>query len=689
MKTLARGLALTFLLLCVIAAVAGVALSRWFNPEDYRDTLRQWVLDRSGLQLEWQAPMRWSLFPALGVELQNVTLTPLASAAPLASARRVAISVQAWPLLWREIDVRLLDAEGVTLTLQRDNNGRGNWESLLSSIHPVTLADSTPPSETPLPTSAWKLSVAGISLQNSALTYQEAATGRRFSLNQIDLKTQHLFENKAIPFTLRAQAEGGPWPWQWAGEVEGSLRFERAAQRYQVEGMRLKGTLTGEPVPNASLAFEARGDVIADVAAHTWTWHHARLEANRLNMLGELQGTWGQRVQLTGGVSVATFDARTFMASIGRPLPAALPETAFRQVALASKIDVKSDSIRLEDLRLHADEGRLNGLLVYTPAHAQQVARVEGSLNATVLDMDAWLPVVTLLQPAETPHPDAILLSEMGLGDTPLPALPTLPAWNSVAQLPVSVLRALDLQLSLTAERLRWRRWPLEEVSAQLIISKGVLSFNDVKARLFAGHLSASAQLDGRTEPAQWQLDINADQIPVERLLSTGNASELPALTGALNLQAALRARGDVAQEIVDTLSGEAHLRLNNGSLLGVNVEQPLCRAIAAYRQQVPTFIVTTRNRPLSELTTHFILNDGVARSTLLQARLPGLSLRGDGAVYLRNLGLEYQLRVRLAEDWAMSDPACQLDRQTALMQWPLQCRGPLQLGVRTCRAAQ
>ena len=171
MKTLARGLALTFLLLCVIAAVAGVALSRWFNPEDYRDTLRQWVLDRSGLQLEWQAPMRWSLFPALGVELQNVTLTPVAKPEqPLARARRVAVSVQVWPLLWREIDVRLLDAEGVTLTLQRDNNGRGNWESLLSSIHPVTLADSTPPSETPLPTSAGKLSVAGISLQNSALT---------------------------------------------------------------------------------------------------------------------------------------------------------------------------------------------------------------------------------------------------------------------------------------------------------------------------------------------------------------------------------------------------------------------------------------------------------------------------------------------------------------------------------------
>lgn len=695
MKTLARGLALTFLLLCVIAAVAGVALSRWFNPEEYRDTLRQWVLDRSGLQLEWQAPMRWSLFPALGVELQNVTLTPVANPEqPLARARRVAVSVQVWPLLWREIDVRLLDAEGVALTLQRDNNGRGNWESLLSSIHPVTLADSTPPSETPLPTSsAWKLSVAGISLQDSALHYQEEATGRRFSLNQIDLKTQHLFENKAIPFTLRAQAEGGPWPWQWAGEVEGSLRFERAAQRYQVEGMRLKGTLTGEPVPNASLVLDARGDIAVDARAQTWAWNHARLEANQLSVLGELQGQGvGSEATFVGGISVAAFDMRAFMASVGRPLPSVVPATALRQVSIASKLSGNANTLRWDELRIQADEGRLQGQLQWQMPHDNQSAQVSGALKATLLDLDAWLPTVPLLKTTspEISIPDTTGISSgrVSLGDSPLPAAPEQPAWNAEASIPLSALQRIALDLTLNAERVRWQRWPLEDVQARVQASDGVWRIEHFSARLLGGSVQAQAQLEHREEVPRWQFSTQIEQVPVERLLALGSLSELPPLTGYLQLQAELHSQGSSAQAVINNLSGHAQGRIEKGSLPGVQLEQPLCRAIAAYRQQVPAQMAATpSNKLLRDFSTGFEINQGVARSTELQAQVPGMALNGEGAVDLRTLGLDYRIRVRIANGWPMPDPACQLDARTAAMSWVLHCRGPLKLGARSCRA--
>lgn len=685
MRTLARGLVVMFLLVCVIAAVAGWAVSRWFNPEDYRDDIRQWLRERTALDVEWQAPLRWSLFPALGLELQNVTLTPVATPAQsLATARRVAVSVQVWPLLWREVDVRLVEVEGAALTLQRDANGRGNWESLLFAPRPVSVAESPAPSA-----ARWNVSVAGISLQEGSLQYQDAMTGQRFSLNHLDLRTQHLLENQPIPFTLRAQAEGGPWPWQWTGALEGSVRFERATQRYQLEGMRLNGVLTGEPVPNASLTLDARGDVVIDARAQTWAWNHARVEANQLSVLGELHGQgFGQEATLAGGVSVAAFDARAFLASVGRPLPSVLPPTALRQVSIASKVAADATGVRWEDMRIQADEGRLQGQLSWQ----RQAARWSGELKSTLLDMDAWLPALPLMQAnaRDVLLPDvsnALSEERVALGDSPLPAAPEQPAWNAEASVPSAALRRVSLDLTLSADRVRWQRWPFEEVSMRVHADDGVWRLEPFNARLLGGSVQLQAQLDNREDVPRWQFVSHIEQVPVERLL-VGNGAEASPLTGYAQFHAELQSQGHSAQAVINNLSGWAQGRVENGSLPGAQLEQPLCRAIAAYRQQVPARMANTpSNKRLRELSARFDVNQGVARTSTLQAQLPGMALSGEGALDLRSLGLDYRVKVRIANGWPMPDPACQLDARSAGMSWALHCRGPLALGARSCRA--
>ena len=68
-------------------------------------------------------------------------------------------------------------------------------------------------------------------------------------------------------------------------------------------------------------------------------------------------------------------------------------------------------------------------------------------------------------------------------------------------------------------------------------------------------------------------------------------------------------------------------------------------------------------------------------------ANIPGVSVAGAGDLDLRVLGLDYRVGVTLEGDKSeMPDPACQVNERYVGIQWPLLCRGPLELGAKACR---
>jgi len=66
---------------------------------------------------------------------------------------------------------------------------------------------------------------------------------------------------------------------------------------------------------------------------------------------------------------------------------------------------------------------------------------------------------------------------------------------------------------------------------------------------------------------------------------------------------------------------------------------------------------------------------------------MPGLSVKGDGDIDLRVLGMDYRIGIIIEGDTrAMPDPACQVGKNFVGIELPLRCRGPLELGAKACR---
>lgn len=144
MKALGKILGLLLLGLLLLLVALGLALTHLFNPNDYKDEISQLARDKAGVELRLQGDIGWSLFPWLGLELSDATIASLQQPEqPLARVRLLGLSVRVMPLLRREVQMSAIRVDGLELDLQRDAQGRGNWQQL-GQAQTATPSDSRP-----------------------------------------------------------------------------------------------------------------------------------------------------------------------------------------------------------------------------------------------------------------------------------------------------------------------------------------------------------------------------------------------------------------------------------------------------------------------------------------------------------------------------------------------------------------
>ena len=116
MKSFGKFIGLLLLGLLLLLIAGGFALTHFFDPNDYKDEIRQLAHKHANLELELNGDIGWSLFPWLGLE---ITDAKVASADmpndPFADLRLLGLSVQVMPLLRKEIQMSDIRIDGLNL----------------------------------------------------------------------------------------------------------------------------------------------------------------------------------------------------------------------------------------------------------------------------------------------------------------------------------------------------------------------------------------------------------------------------------------------------------------------------------------------------------------------------------------------------------------------------------------------
>ncbi|CAN1594388.1 AsmA family protein [Pseudomonas sp. B21-028] len=697
MKAFGKILGLVLLGLLLIIVALGFALTHLFDPNDYKEEIRQIARDKAHIELTLNGDIGWSLFPWLGLELHEASVATLANPTqPFADLQMLGLSVRVMPLLRREVQMSDVRVEGLNLRLNRDKNGHGNWEDIGKAPASTTTAGTTapadqpaPPTSTPVekPAQPTRLDIDSLTVNNARVEYTDEQTGKQFSAESIQLSTGPVHDSTNIPVKLTAFLSSNQPAVRVRTEVTGELRFERALQRYKFEDLKLSGDVTGDPLQGKILNFNAQGQLFLDRAANVAEWTGIKLSLNQLRALGELKvNDLDKTPQLNGGVSIAQFDLANFVDSIGQKLPA-MGEGSLTKVELASRIAGTPTSVELNNITLKVDDSSFTGRIAVED-FAKQSLRAQ--LKADTFNVDRYLPPKSAetnsakaAREAEVSNTEASAMA--GAGTTPLPNAPTQGAWSNDRLFPVERLSKLDLDADLTFGQLILDKLPIQNAALKASGQGGLLTLENLRGDLFNGNFEAKGTLDVRQPTPQLSLQTRINRVPAEKIIESQGKN--PPVRGLVTLNSAVTASGNSQKALVESLNGNAGFVINDGVLLNANLEQQLCKGIALLNRKSLSGEPRGKDTPFQQLDGNLTFRNGVASNPDLKVRIPGMTVNGNGDIDLRVLGMDYRVGVIVEGDKSdMPDPACQVNERYVDVEWPLRCRGPLELGAKACR---
>jgi len=154
--------------LFALVAVAALVLSRL----DLKSRFETLASDTTGMQVSVGGKVRVRMFPVLHVTLEDVHIRN--RRAQIASIGQADISVALAPLLYKEVHVRSVSLRNLDVSLEKDRNGKLNFEQGKDSKNAV------PATELP-----------NVSLKNASFAYVNRQTGGEIHATDCELANGH------------------------------------------------------------------------------------------------------------------------------------------------------------------------------------------------------------------------------------------------------------------------------------------------------------------------------------------------------------------------------------------------------------------------------------------------------------------------------------------------------------------
>lgn len=168
-----------------------------------------------------------------------------------------------------------------------------------------------------------------------------------------------------------------------------------------------------------------------------------------------------------------------------------------------------------------------------------------------------------------------------------------------------------DMKLKLVAEVGKYGRIPFSKLNVTAHQEEGILYLQDLNAGVFGGRLTAKGRVaPGGGQGNRYDLNLGLERVDADRLLQALEITR--EVTGSLNLQGDITARGDTLVDIKKTALGNVRLRLEDGSLRKFNVLSKMFSILNVaqlLKFQLPDMVAD--GMPYNEIKGSFAISDG------------------------------------------------------------------------------
>ena len=288
------------------------------------------------------------------------------------------------------------------------------------------------------------------------------------------------------------------------------------------------------------------------------------------------------------------------------------------------QLDLEKQSLEITNLALGFDDSHLNGTLAIRN-FGKPAYRVDLTLDQ--IDLDRYLPA-----PAEAAKPAA----------TAAPAEPV--------EIPLSLLRSLDVQGKLGIGKLKAMNLRSTDVSIQIGAKDGLITLGPNKAKLYSGSYAGRTALDVRGKTPLLTLDESLRGIELAAALK--DALQFDKFTGTADLGAKVTAQGLDAGRIMETLNGTASFAVQKGAIKGMDLRKMIDAVKTAQRDNLLQKLTELTPQPADEtpftqLSGTARITNGVVQNDDLKVQSPDLlNVSGKGTANLPAQTLDYRVTV-------------------------------------------
>ncbi|MDH5323154.1 MAG: AsmA family protein [Gammaproteobacteria bacterium] len=566
--------------------VAGISVMLLFDPNDYRDDIELAVQKSTGRELDIEGELSISIFPWLAIEIGPTRLGNAAGfgAEPFASFERARLSVRLLPmLLRRDVEVATADLESLRLNLAVDSKGRSNWQDLVDASNAAAAA----PAESGGSGEVGGLDIAGFEIRNSAISYNDAAAGGKYQLDELNIAT-------------------------------GSVSSSNGT--IHIDGIEINALLSGVATEPTTFALETAA-IDINTETETIAMDEVGLGLLGLDISAAVEPfSYAGDITPVAAIQVDAFSLRSLMQRMGIEAPETTDPAALGKVIIDATARVTPTAIGLTDLTLVLDETTFTGELS-VPQGANDLYTF--SFKGDAIDLDRYM----------APASEAA-------GDATDEAVPV--------EIPADLIRLVNSRGSLTIGRAQLSGMQFENITLGLTTSNGDLRLHPVSATLFDGKHNGDVRINASGETPVISVNERVEGVQLAALAKA--MFDQDNITGTINGSFKLSGRGKDLAAIQGDLDGNIDLELLDGAWEGTDIWYELRRARAVLRQEAPPQPTLPARTRFSEVSASGPVTDGVFSNSDLLAELPFMRVTGNGVVNFVAASVDYRMSASVLE---------------------------------------
>lgn len=671
----------------VVLIVGGVAIYLFtiFDPNDYKTEIQALVEQQTELKLDIKGDLQLSVFPWLGISVENIAIDTADE--HLASAGYARVFAKFAPLLKGELEVDGVALRDLKLNLVKNAQGRGNWE-----ITPGSEQKSDKPSAesnpAALPLAAFAFGY--LKVENAEITYRDHGSKSFHQLQNLDFQVNNVSSNSSFPisadFGYLNQQLNKPIQAHLTSKVDLNLSNEQLsltdtvldldnsrihadievnqlAQNPVISG-RVKvleltpsnwaGLLELDALSDIRTRLDLQSVLLLDTGKGELKLNQLSVSSTDLQLNGSLKASnLNTAANYSGELVLGKANLKNLLPELGVELPDTSNSEALKSLTGSLDFQGNEQQLDLPKLDLQLDKSKLSGNLKIT---SFDTLTNRFNLSVDQLNLDHYLPAASD--------------DEASSGQ----AKNSQPTSGEALLLPIAALHDLNTNGRLRIGQFTASGHQIDNLDASVTAHNGFISLKSLTGNLYDGSLKASANIDARSNTPQISINKTLSGVQASPLLIA--LAEVDYLQGKLDLNINANAHGNSIEQIKRSLTGTANFSLLDGLLKDTNIEQLVCKSVARIRDRQFIASDESQDTPFQRFDGSMNIVKGIMQTKNLQLDLKTLKVNGGGIINLPEETLDYRIRATIMGD--LENEACEVHERYRNVAWPLHCKGSL-----------